>query len=222
MKTIHEIREKEVRAIHKRQCEIGKEQRALGYIKLEKPVRHGWYKEIVITSKVERYKNEQYILEVYKKIEKVFWGRTKKECEKQWLNQVSKNLIYNELPTISKKQYNKLSDKAQKLCRPYQYREDKKTKVRFYVRIPKGACRIKYTRAYITHREIIDPMLESEYAWLELQLLRPGYYEIEQSRYSWKDDWDIRHIKKEKLKVNRKLRQLKNLPVENITKENTL
>ena len=136
---IKEQRQKEVRRLHNRQWEIWKLQRELGYIELDKPIRHGWYKEIVITRKAERYKSKAAILEIYDKIERYYWGKTKEDAEKQWLNQTSKHLIYKGFPTLSKKQFNKLSHKAQSMCTSYQYRNQrKKLRIRFYIRIPKG------------------------------------------------------------------------------------
>lgn len=158
MKPVHikERRKKEVRKVWKNLCAVWEKQKALGYKKLDNPIRNGWYKEIIITTNVERYKNEQYILEVFEKIEKLYWGRNKAACEKQWDEKTSKAFIYLNFPTISKKQYGKLSFKAQKLCVPFMYREHKKWRTRFYIRIPKNAYKIKYTRAYNTHVKVID------------------------------------------------------------------
>ncbi len=220
-KHIKEKREKEVRRLWKRRREIWQEMRALGYTKLKTPIRHGWFKEIIITHKIERYKNESAILEVYDKIEKLFWGRTKAEAQKKWEHQTSKHLIYKDFPTISKRQFNKLSFKAQCLCAPFYYRNERKElKLRFYIRIPKGTYRIKYTRAYITHSRRIDPLLESESALLEQQFLKNGYYEADQKQYNWRNYWDMEQREKERLKTQRILKSLKKYAIEDILKEN--
>ena len=222
-KHIKEIREKDVRRIWKRRSKIWKEMRGLGYIKLKKPVRHGWFKEIIITHKVERYKNKAAILEVYDKIEKIFWGRTKEEAQKKWQYQTSKHLIYKDFPTISKRQFNKLSFKAQCMCTPFYYKnERKKLKLRFYIKIPKGAYRIKYTRAYITHSKRIDSKLESEDALLDQQLYKNGYYNIAQKRWGWKckNYWNQLKIKKEKQRVKTTLNSLKKYSIEDVINEN--
>jgi hypothetical protein len=217
---IKEQRLKEVRRLQNRQWDIWKLQRELGYIEIEKPIRHGWYKEIIITEKVERYKNKAAILEIYDKIEKYYWGRTKEDAEKKWQNQTSKHLIYKAFPTISKKQFNKLSFKAQCMCTTFQFRnENKKLRIRFYVRIPKGAYRIKYTRAYITHRKRIDPLLESELDFIDYQLHKKGYYNINEAANPWKDDWNLRDDKQEKLKIKRHLKGLKSYAIEDVITE---
>lgn len=220
---IKKQRQREVRRLLNRQWEIYKLQRNLGYIELEKPIRHGWYKEIIITEKAGRYKNKTAILELYDIIERYYWGRTKEEAEKKWLNQTSKYLIYKGFPTLSKKQFNKLSYKAQCLCTAFQYRnERKKLRVRFYIRIPKGTYKIKYTRAYITHRKRIDPKLISEDNFIDLQLLRNGYYNIKQAFYPWKCSWNLTNYKQEKLKTKRHLKALKKYAIKDVIKDNIL
>lgn len=224
-KHIKEQREKEVRGIQEKQWEISTKIRNLGYIKLAKPIRHGWFKEIVITSNIDRYRNKKHILELYDIIEKRFWGRTKEKADKQWFHQVSKYLIYKDFPTISKKQFNRLTPKAQAMCTIYQYRDcQKKLRKRFYVRIPKNAYRIKYTRAYITHSKKIDPLLESQSALLEQQLLKQKYYKVDQKLHGWssKDIWSVPQTKKDKLKVKKQLKYLKNCLVEDVVKDKIL
>ena len=217
---IKEQRQKEIRKIYKRSHEIWEEKKALGYEKLDKPIRHGWYKEIVITGKVSRYKNEEVILEVFDKVEKEYWGRTKKEADKVWFNHVSDYYIYRDFPTLSRKQFNKLSDKAKSLCTSYRFKNyNKKWRTRFYIRIPKNAYKIKYTRAYITHRKRIDPKLEREDAWLENQLLKSGYYNLDPANWNWGYYWNLRDYKQEKLKTKRHLKALKNYAIEDVINE---
>ncbi|WP_299105198.1 hypothetical protein [uncultured Tenacibaculum sp.] len=207
---------KEVRGIWKRQHQIWEQKKSLGYIKLKKPIRHGWFKEIVITQNVDRYKTKEHILELYDIIEKRYWGRTKDEADKHWFRQISKYLIYKDFPTISKRQFNRLSYKAQKMCTVYSYRtRDKKLRKRFYVRIPKGAYRIKYTRAYVTHSKRIDPVLESEDALLDNKLLQKGYYEANAKFCGWnrKDYWTTQDFQKDKLKVKKQLKALQKYPI---------
>lgn len=217
---IKEQRQKEVRRLQKRRRQIWQLQRELGYIKLEIPIRHGWYKEIVITERVERYKNSRAIIELYDKLEQYYWGRTKKEADDKWQSQTSAYLIYKELPTLSKRQYNKLSTGAQKLCTPFQfYNERKKLRVRFYIRFPKGVYKIKYSKAYITHRKRIDPELECEYDLISQRLEKPEYYSINQRVCSYKDYWNLSELKKEKLKTQQHLRGLKKYNLKDVIKD---
>jgi len=220
-KNIKEKRVKEVRNIYKQRQSIWQQQRALGYYELEKPIRHGWFKELVIVTNVERYKSKAAILEIFEKLEKQFWGRTKDEASEKWQKQVSKYQIYKGLPTLSKKQLNKLSDKAKRLCVAYQYRnENKKVRIRFYVKIPQGAYKIMYNRAFVTHRKRIDPKLEQTLDLLEQQLNKNKYYEEHQKIYNYKNDWCLTPIKKSRKQIKNKLKQLQTVSIDEIIKEN--
>lgn len=213
-------RQKEIRRIRKRQRQIWAEKRALGFIELRKPIRHGWFKEIVITHRVENYKNRAAIREVYDKVEKIFWGKTKEEAERKWLHETSKYLINKEIPTISRKQYNRLSHKAKSLCVPFYYMiESRKLKLRYYVKIPKGAYRIKFTKAYITHSKRIDPKLESECALLEQQTLKHGYFEASEKLDKWKDWWKVEETKKRERKTKQNLLGLRNYSINQLLKD---
>ncbi len=213
-------RQKEIRRIQKRQRQLWVEKSELGLIELKKPIRHGWFKEVVITHHVENYKNRAVIREVYDNLEKIFWGRTKEEAERKWLHETSKYLINKEIPTISRKQYNRLSHKAKSLCVPFYYMvESKKVRLRYYVKIPKGAYRIKFTRAYITHSKRIDPKLESESALLKQQILKQGYYEANEKLDQWKDWWKIEEAKKRDRKIKQNIQKLRKYSISQLLKD---
>jgi hypothetical protein len=205
-------RQKLVRRIKKEQWKIWDQRRDLPDIELDKPIRHGWYKEIVLTENLERYNSKEAVEKIFAILNKYHWGRTKDECDKQWENQRSKHFIFRDVPTISKRQFSKLSDRAKVLCTPFQFRENRKWITRFYVRIPVHAYRIKYTRAYITHRKRIDPNLESRLAQLENKLKSPGIYEPVQSWDHWRrDHWEKEfNIKRSRIGSKQALGNYKN------------
>ncbi|MEP0263055.1 hypothetical protein [Dokdonia sp.] len=210
---------KEVRRIQNRLWAIRKEIQALGYTKIDTPIRHGWHKELVITKKIERYKNQDILLEIIEVLNKHVWGRTKKEAERKWSKRVSQHLIVKEVPTICKWQFKKLSDKAKKLCVPFKYYIDKhKTEIRFYIKLPKGAYRIKYTRAYITHRRNTDPLLEQEQSFLEGMLLQHGYYEAVEKLNPWRSRWDC-YDRRSRNYIRSKLKGLRDCEIQDIINE---
>lgn len=173
-------KEKEFRKNLKRQKELVDAQSQLGYIKLEVPIRHGWFKELVLTKGVERYKHAEAILEVYQKIQTSYWGATKEKAQQAWDRDRSRYMLAKDKPTLSRKSFNKLSDKGKDLCVFFQYRDEhtRKKKGRFYVNFPVGCIEIKFKRSYITHRKRIDPFIESELSYLRSQWLKPGFYEL--------------------------------------------
>lgn len=214
------IADKAVRKIHNRLDKIFQEEAKLGYIKLEKPIRHGWFKELIITENVSRYKNEKYIREVYDRVEKKVWAQTKEEADRKWKHQTSKYYISKDIPTISKRQYNRLSDQAKKLCVPFQYyTEKKRIRTRFYIKIPKGAYKIKFTRAYVTHSRRIDPKLQSERILLFQQLNKKGYYDAEKRLFPWKSYWDWPKWRENTKEIKIRLRALKHAPIQKIINE---
>ena len=216
------IREREFRKIIKEQEEISNRIIKLGYIKLKEPIKHGWFKEIIITQNVERYKNKDAMLEIYGKVQKKFWGRTKEKAHKKWIHETSQYLITKDFPTISRKTFNKLSDKAKALCTGFQYRtKDRNLRIRYYINIPKGAYRIKFTRAYITHRKRIDPELESRYKYLENKLLTKEYYCLSQKHYSWTyDKWSKNEVmKNQSQKIKNSIKQLYRYDIDEIIKD---
>ena len=210
---------KEVRRIYKRQREIWAAQRALGYTKLTVPIRDGWYKELVITKRIARYKHQDAILEIIAKLDTHVWGKTKEEANKEWSKRTTDHLIVKEVPTISKRQFNKLSDKAKAICVPFRFYIHKhKTKTRFYIKLPKGTYRIKFTRAYITHRRNIDPLLEQEDAFLKGLLMRNGYYEAVEKLSRWRSRWDC-YNRSGRNYINSKVKGLRDCEIQDIINE---
>ena len=204
--SIKEIREKEVRRLQKERLQLWQEAHDLGYKKLEKPIRNGWFKELVLLDKLERYKCKPEIEEIAKKLDNQVWGRTKDEAQKRWDAQQSKHLIYRDVPTLSPKSYSKLSDKAKKHCTVFQYRCNKKWRKRYYVRIPKHTYKIKFVRAYTTHSKIIDPEIESKLDLIEQQFMKKGWIGIANRNNSWKNDWGVNPTKIERITTKRRLK----------------
>jgi hypothetical protein len=215
-------REKEFRRISNRINKLYREIRELGYVELEKPIRHGWYRELIITENVWNYKNAKAILEIYDKIIPFCWGKTKEEAQRRWDERSSLFMISRGKPTISKKQFNKLSEAAKRYCVAFPYKTTYGVrKVRFYVNFPKGCSRFKYTRAYITHRKRMNPNLESELQYLLNQLEKGGMYELNSKGY-WNRCTQIEKSieeKKETRKLEEKLMGLRNLIISEELKE---
>ncbi len=208
---------KEVRTINKRIYKIYKLQRELGYKKLEEPIRHGWYKEIVLTRRVMRYKNQEVIESIFERLLTTQWGRTKDLATRKWNEQRSKYLIVNDVPTISKKQFNKLTVKEQQLCVPFKFYACKhKLVTRFYIKLPKGAYRIKFTRAYITHRKIIDPQLEREFSELKSRLNSKELFSTNVAIDPYKSDWNYIYGLKKRSYIKQSFKRLSGYDIKDL------
>ena len=219
-------RKKEIRQIEKRRDELYENLRKLGFEKLEQPIRHGWYRVLIITDDVQNHKNKAAILEIYKNIITEFWGSTKRRAQYEWDKRCSLFMISRDKPTISRRHYLKLSDTAKRYCVPFQYRTvhgHKKT--RFYVNFPKSCARFQFQRCYITHRRRIDPEIISEIEFLNSQLTRKKYYDLHKASYWW-DPWWGAYLAGERRKRERKIKQnlkmLKREAIDDLVKENVL
>lgn len=218
--SIKEIREKEVRRLHKERRKLINKYWELGYKKIEKPIRNGWFKELVLLDKLERYKCKPEIEEIVKELKHTVWGSTKEKAQKRWNSEQSKYLIYRDIPTLSSKSYNKLSDKAKKHCTVFEYKCHKKILKRFYVRIPKHTYKVKFIRAYTTHSKIIDPEIESRLKLIRQQLEKNGWYEVANQNNSYKCKWHFAEKEKARNQFEKKLKRIKYFSLEEI--ENNL
>ena len=212
---IKEQREKHLRQVEKRLYKIWELQRELGYKKLKIPIRHGWFKEVVLTSKIERYRNYEFIIAAFKRAKVQIWGADKGKANTNWYKAVERQEIYGSFKLISRKGYNKLPIGVQKLFRIYVYiNKLGKRRYKYYLQIPKECYRVKFTRAYVTHSKIIDPLLESEKALLKAIREKAGYYNLQAKEWnSWKRGMKkYEYIPKkrgERRRTNAQLSQLK-------------
>ncbi|MFT5819538.1 MAG: hypothetical protein ACI8ZM_000763 [Crocinitomix sp.] len=218
--SIKEYRKKEARLLLKERSLLYKKHRDLGYRELEKPIRHGWYIELKLLPQLERYKCQPQIEEIVEKLSRHYWGATKEEVQKKWNGAESKHLIYRGIPTLSHRSYSKLTEKAKRFCTAFFFKEDKKVRRRYYVRIPKHAHKIKFIRAYTTHSKIIDPLIEQRLDLIEQHLMKNGWFGIAYtsrfSRCRWQLDETIKDRRKTKVALEKykhtTINELKNDP----------
>ena len=208
--SIKEYRKKEVRKLYKEVRQLHQKHADLGYRKLEKPIRHGWYKELILLPQLERYKFKPEIEEIVTKLNRRIWGRTKEKVQEKWDRSQSNHLIYKNIPTLSPRSYRKLSEKAKRHCTPFVFIADKKRRQRYYVRIPKHAYRLKFTRAYTTHSKIIDPNIMERLDLIDQQLNKNGWYGVTPNgRFSYKCRWEVEDIKKDRKQTKSELKKYK-------------
>ncbi len=191
----------------------------LGYKELEKPIRHGWFIQLTILRKIERYKFKPEIDEIVDKLETSIWGATKEKAQLKWNNARSKHLIYKDVPTISPKTYRKLSDKAKRHCTLFFYKEHKKWRRRYYVRIRKNVYKISFKRAYVTHSKIIDPNLEERLDVIHQQYLKDGWYGLSWAGEKYCPGWGACERKSERIETKRKLKRHQYTSLNEIKKE---
>ena len=202
---IKEQRQKQLRKVDKRLQEVWVKQRELGYKKLEKPIRHGWFKEVVLTPKIERYRNYEHMIAAFKQCKAQIWGADKGKAEANWYTHVRGHQIYGSFRLISRKAYNKLSVSVQKFFHKYEYIDFwGRTLHVYYLQIPKECYRVKFSKAYVTHTRIIDPLLESEHAVLEAFHEKKEYYNLHAKRWNRNKRWLRKYVFNHEEKAKRR------------------
>ncbi|MEM6719833.1 MAG: hypothetical protein AAF611_10980 [Bacteroidota bacterium] len=222
---IKEQRQKQLRKVDKRLQKIWELQRELGYKKLENPVRHGWFKEVVLTHKIERYRNYEHMIAAFKKCKAQIWGADKGKAEANWYECMQRHEIYGSFRLISRKAYNKLPVEVQRLFSMYTYINYwGKTRYKYYLHIPKECYRVKFSRAYVTHSRIIDPLLESEYAVLEAFREKKGYYNLNAKGWNKNKRWMKKYLfnpekRGKRRSTNARLKQLNGTSLASLKQE---
>jgi len=189
LKVIEE-RIKKVRSLEQELDRINDELWNLGYTILEKPLRDGWYRTMVLRHDIAKHKKAHVYQEILNAVNIKFWGREKKYADRAMMRYFrNRNRLYyrNDIRYLDKKAYMSLSSAAKK------YFFKAKIKINFrhlsvYIStLPKYYFVSTYERAYITKRKIIAPKLESRIQEIENELLSSKFYALSNyNGYSYK------------------------------------
>ncbi|MEL6557623.1 MAG: hypothetical protein AAFQ94_05520 [Bacteroidota bacterium] len=156
----------------------------LGYIKLAKPIRHGWFKHLTLRDDIARRKDASVFREILEVSGIDTWGLDKKHADKVWDRQNRKDntIQFPGIMKLNQKRYNKLSKKAQKWYEGFDwYWTPAEGNVkRYYCRVPRYFFKITYTKAFITRKQIVDPKIDKRIAEIEGLLLSNRYYNYDQ------------------------------------------
>ena len=207
-KNIKWFREKRFRALSRERHQLLLASFSLGYLPLEKPLKHGWFKHLALRDDIARRKDASVFLEILKVSGMDIWGRDKKHADKVW-NETSKQDKEVQFPGIRKlnqRAFDKLSPKAQKWYEGFDwywcpFRGHIK---RYYCRVPRYYFKLAYTRGYITKRKIVDPQLERRMAEVEAELQSNEYFDSYTNYYrsSWRS---FQHHKRVRRRVKQSL-----------------
>lgn len=178
-------RKHEVRKLRKELRDLYTASFNLGYIKLEKPIRHGWFKHLALRDDIARRKDASVFREILEVSGIDIWGLDKKYADKIWDKQSRKDntIQFPGIRKLNQKNYNKLSEKAQKWYEGFDwYWTPAEGNVkRYYCRVPRYFFKITYTRAFITRKQIVDPKIDKRIAEIKGLLLSDRYYNYDQT-----------------------------------------
>ncbi len=186
MKSLNKIDQREtlVREIKKELSVLYDQLCNLDSVKLDKPIRHGWYKGLVLRADVERREDSAIYQEVLDTCGRWIWGSDKKYTNRNWDRNVKKNKDWQwaGLAWIRKEEFFKLSDKAKKLFVEYEWKYDPwcGSIKRYYCHVPKHFYITTFKRAYVTHMQVANGIVDKRVAELESQLLSNDLFE-----FSW-------------------------------------
>ena len=204
--------EKEFRRLSVELNNVRNEIRNLGYTKLDTPIRHGFYYEMKLDYKLSSDIKYKELYEVLTNKDLYHWGKDKSTSLQMYLDKNNIINISNHFLLLNPKEFKRLSDKSQSLCvihkwKTSDYSGRQITNEAYRVKIPSNYITFKYSKAYITHRRLINPELESRRDNLDMTLsTNPKFIKLWNIGSSdWddmKDDFRYdRKITKAKLKV---------------------
>lgn len=222
-RNIIEKRQSIIRKLNKEQHALYIAVRQLGYVKLDKPIQHGWFKHLRLRDDISRRKDASIVEELLKACACDIWGVDKENCDRIWDHRTPtskkrkrKRKRKWEFPgwnKMTKKVYQKLSDEAKSYyIQEFSHWDPWKGDVYYYrCKVPRYYFVTTYTKAYITEKKVMDGRLESRVKEIDNQLLSNELYSLQQ-HYKW--DWD--YIRPARSTLKRKLDQLKNMNLEEV------
>ena len=183
--------------------------RNLGEVKLDKPIRDGWFKHLVLREDVARRKDADVYQEIIDVAGRWIWGSDKKVADKKWLDteRKKKNWQWAGLAYITKDKYNVLSPKAKKFFVEYEWKWTpwQGSLKRYYCLVPQHYYVPSYTRSYITHRKIVDSELHQRIDELSNRLLSNELYVLSDNVY--KEPGGLWWRKLEERRMRRKVKK---------------
>jgi hypothetical protein len=191
--TKHKDLEKEYKAVVRERDKVRGLIYDLGYTKLDIPLRHGWYYEMVLDPALEDNPKYKEAYEYVMGQDPYIWGKDKKSALESFAKSNSNVDFKNHFLLVGQKDFNRFPDKMHSLCNIHIYSVEeygKKKKVQcFKLKIPSNYITFKYKKAFVTHRKNLDPTLESRLTELQNLLISAKLYNHHSiGSGSWQDD----------------------------------
>ncbi len=208
-----EERRKVVRQIQKELRLLKRAKSELEPVPLEKPIRNGWYKHLILRDDIARRKDADLYQEILNVGAQWVWGNTKKAANKKWDRYVieNKEWIWPGFACIDSDQHKSLPEKAKQLFYKYElsWSSWRGRSVRYYCLVPSYYFKIVYSKAYITHLQLIDSELQQRVDKLEANLVSNLLYSYSWNvNRGWMTSWERRLM-------NRKIRHRANTALQN-------
>ncbi len=207
---IKEIRERTVRALKNEEYELWDAKRNLGYIELEKPLRHGWFTYLTLREDISRREDAAIFQEIIDKCTLNIWGSDKKHADKVWnaRNRKNNKIQWPGFKKLNHFQYSQLSPSAKKYFEPF----SKKSKYRgkYKCNVPRYFFVKTYCRAYITKRKVTSNEIDQRIGEIEAILNHNIYFDYKESFYRSRRsnrDWKAIYHRSKRKKKNQSLQK---------------
>jgi len=187
---IIEQRQKELRLLEKERWTLWLAMRNLGSIKLDKPLRHGYYTHLILRDDISRRKDAKVFQEIIEKCRVNIWGTNKTHADKCWNGYNTRNsqIQWPGFYKLDEKRFDKLSNKAKRHFEKIPHQPNHAT--RYYCNVPRWYFVKTFTKAYITHRQIIDPKLNRRLDEIDEKLRNSKYYNLSHTDYNAMSKWE--------------------------------
>ncbi len=145
--------------LRRREDEIDEAQRNLGYVELEEPIHHGYLAFFVLRDDIARRENSGELADLLKRFSTVPWSRTKDFVERR---KKRSHVIVPQLIELDEREFLKLPIKTQEHFRMTWIKYYGGYRKGYILDFPSYYMVIKKKKDYITHRKVIDGVLEAE------------------------------------------------------------
>jgi len=161
-------------------------------IKLEKPIKNGWYMHLQIREAYLGKSNSDILIDICNAVTIKAKAWHKSDCQKKWKRKLKKgyDIRLPGMQGISRQEMKKLSPKAKAFFVYYGHRYGYKSEPVYMCMLPRYYFQTTYSRAYITHVIPYDATVIKRLEEIEQILQSRKYY-----KYSWNGSrctfWDI-------------------------------
>lgn len=209
-KNIIEKRIKKVKALERELDKIRIAEKNLGYVKLDKPLRDGWYRTFKLRDDIKKHKQLKVYQEILEATTTKIWGREKKYIDKKWKTYFTKSCFVYQYPGVkylAQKEYSKLSSKARKYFVPIKIKFYYHYQKIYFCTLPRYYFVTNYERAYITSRNIISPILQSRRQEI-MEILCNAELRKYSSYYNYNHRYYFNPVRKRRRKEKKELRRV--------------
>jgi len=198
-----ERREKRARTLEMEKRRLWVAHRNLGFKKLEKPIRDGWFKHLALRDDISRRKDAHVFQNIIDNCGMDFWGASKKEADRVWDKYYKKNK-YAHYPGLIRpfgEKWKGMSPKARLWFDglDWVWVHSSGYVKRYFCKVPSYYFVTTYSKAFITKKQVVNPDLDSQIDQIENKLNSNEFYRFNHDRhYSgwWMSDFYHKKVRR--------------------------